>query len=98
MKITHIDHFVTAVPHIPEIQKSRPTDYEERPITILQVHTDEGICGLGEGGRGQGLDGIEQEWVEVDSLSLNLTTMGGAIAMALFDIVGKALGVPWSRP
>ena len=97
MKITHIDQFVTAVPHIPEIQKSRPTDYEERPITILQVHTDEGICGLGEGGRGQSFDGIEQEWIGVAPLSLNLTTMGGAMAMALFDIVGKALGVPAHR-
>ena len=94
MKITKIETFATAVPHIPEIQKSRPTHYKDQPITILKVHTDEGIYGLGEGGRGQRFDGVEEEWVGVDPLGLNLTTMGGAFAMATFDIVGKALGVP----
>lgn len=97
MKITRIEEFATAVPHVPSIQKSRPTDYQERPISIIKVHTDEGICGLGEGGRGQNFDGIEAQWVGVDPLSLNLTTMGGAMAMALFDIVGKAFGVPAYR-
>ena len=94
MKITHINEYVTAVPHIPSIEKSRPGDYRERPISIIEVHTDEGIVGIGEGGRGQSFSEAEKEWVGVEPLSLNLTTMGGAIGMALFDIVGKALGVP----
>ena len=94
MKITSIEQFKTAVPHIPEIQKSRPTDYTERPITMLKVHTDEGICGLGEGGRGEALEDIDQKWVGVDPMSINLTTTSGTMAMALYDIVGKALGVP----
>ena len=94
MKITHIEKFVTAVPHIPEIQKSRPTDYEDRTITMIKVHTDEGIYGLGEGGRGQSFDGVDEQWIGVDPLSLNLTTMNGAFGMALFDMVGKALGMP----
>lgn len=97
MKITRIEQFATAVPHIPQIQKSRPTDYKDRPIILLKVHTDEGIYGLGEGGRGERFDNLETKWVGVDPLNLNLTTMGGAMCMALFDIAGKALGVPAHR-
>ena len=96
MKITRIEQFITAVPHIPEIEKSRPGDYRERPIPIIRVHTDEGIEGIGEGGRGDRFENLE-EWIGVDPMSLNLTTMGGALAMAMFDIVGKALGVPANK-
>ncbi|MDP7634192.1 MAG: mandelate racemase, partial [Candidatus Latescibacteria bacterium] len=63
MKITQVERFVTAVPHIPSIEKSRPGDYKERPITIIRVHTDEGIVGIGEGGRGDLMEGVEQAWV-----------------------------------
>ena len=97
MKITKIERFITAVPHIPAIEKSRPGDFRERPIPILRVFTDEGIYGLGEGGRGERCDNLESQWLGVDPLKLNLTTLGGAMAMALFDIVGKALGVPAYR-
>lgn len=94
MKITRIEQFITAVPHIPQIQKSRPTDFKERPIPVVKVYTDEGIIGLGEGGRGERCDALEAQWVGVDPLKVNLTTMGGVMAMALYDLVGKALGVP----
>ena len=97
MKITRIERFVTAVPHIPSIEKSRPGHYSQNPITIIRVHTDEGITGIGEGGRGDLMEEVETEWVGTDPLTLNLTTMAGAIAMACFDIVGKALGVPAYR-
>ena len=59
MKITQIEEFVTAVPHIPSIEKSRPGDHLERPISLIKVHTDEGICGVGEGGRGGSLASLE---------------------------------------
>jgi L-alanine-DL-glutamate epimerase-like enolase superfamily enzyme len=95
--ITKIERFVTAVPHIPSIEKSRPGHYRDNPITILRVHTDEGIIGLGEGGRGDFMEDVESQWLGVDPLALNLTTMSGAVAMACFDIVGKALGVPAYR-
>ena len=48
MKITKVEQFITAVPHIPSIEKHRPGDYLERPIPIIKVRTDEGIYGLGE--------------------------------------------------
>lgn len=97
MKITRIEVCYTAVPHIPQIQKSRPTDYRDRPIPILQVHTDAGLVGLGEGGRGERCEDLEARWVGVDPLQVNLTSMGGAMAMALFDLAGKTLGVPAYR-
>ncbi len=97
MKITSIERFVTAVPHIPSIEKSRPAHYREKPITIIRVHTDEGLTGIGEGGRGDLMEDVEETWVGTDPLTQNLTTMGGAIAMASFDVVGKALGVPAYR-
>ena len=55
MKITKIEEFITAVPHIPSIEKSRPGDYRVRPISVIKVQTDEGIYGVGEGGRGGSL-------------------------------------------
>ena len=94
MKITQVEEFVTAVPHIPAIEKSRPGHYLEQPISLIKVHTDEGICGVGEGGRGGSLASLEAEWIGVDPMQVNLGDKGGAMIMALYDIVGKALGVP----
>jgi L-alanine-DL-glutamate epimerase-like enolase superfamily enzyme len=94
MKITEIEVYNTAVPHIPQIEKSRPGDYRERTIPIIKVHTDEGIHGLGEGGRDQRVDNLTDQWAGVDPLSLNLPSVGGMMGMALYDIVGKAYGIP----
>ena len=94
MKITKVEQFVVAVPHIPPIQKHRPQDYIERPIAIIKVHTDEGIYGLGEGGRGERFDGVMDSWMGMNPMALKWQSLGGAFGSAIFDIVGKALGVP----
>ena len=94
MKITKVEQFVTTVPHIPAIEKNRPGDYLERPIPIIKVHTDEGIYGLGEGARGQRFDDAIESWIGVDVMELTWQNLGGAFGSAVFDIVGKALGVP----
>ena len=97
MKITRVDRYVTAVPHIPSIEKSRPGHYRENPITLVEVHTDEGLTGLGEGGRCDLMEGVEEAWVGKDPLALDLPSMGGAMAMACYDIAGKAYGLPACR-
>ena len=97
MKITKIEEHVTAIPHIASIEKSRPGDYLTRPISIIEVYTDEGIVGLGEGGRGGSLESLADSWVGIDPLTVNLTCHGGAIGMALFDLVGKALEIPANK-
>ena len=94
MKITKVEQFVVAVPHIPAIQRNRPEDYIERPIPIIKVHTDDGIYGLGEGGRGQRFDDAIVSWIGQDPIELKWQNLGGAFGAAIFDIVGKAFGVP----
>ena len=95
MKITKVELYHTAVPHIPEIQKSRPTDYADRPITIAVVHTDEGVTGIAEGGRGKMAP--DSSWIGVEPLALDLGKPGVPLAMAMYDLVGKALGVPANK-
>ena len=45
MKITEVEQFVVAVPHIQPIQKNRPQDYTDRPISIIKVHTLQHVSG-----------------------------------------------------
>ena len=94
MKITEVEQFVVAVPHIQPIQKNRPQDYTDRPISIIKVHTDEGIHGLGESGRGGRFDDAMEKWIGLDPMTLKWQDLGGGFGSAIFDIVGKALGVP----
>ena len=94
MKITEVEQFVVAVPHIEPIQKHRPQDYTERPISIIKVHTDEGIYGLGESGRRERFDDAVERGIGLTPMTLKWQDLGGGFGSATFDIVGKALGIP----
>jgi len=94
MKITRVEQFIVAVPYISPIRKYRPTEHLDQPIAILRVHTDEGLIGLGEGGRGQRFDDQIPSWIGLDPLALKWTSLSGAWAMAIFDLVGQALRLP----
>ena len=45
MKITDIEYRTVSIPFVPAIQEHWGVDY---PTTLIWVHTDEGLTGLGE--------------------------------------------------
>jgi len=94
MKITKIETFKVAVPYVPAIRKYRPTEHTDRPILLIKVHTDEGIVGIGEGGRGGNVDHLIDDWIGKDPMAMNLQTTSAPFQHALYDIVGKARNLP----
>ena len=113
MRITGISTYPIAIPYrVP--WRNRHTEDSGRPMThlettILEVHTDEGISGLGEA---KGLDVAEQirqrfepavmgsDPLQISSLVTDLESKYGnsqivaGLDFAFHDIAGKALGVP----
>jgi len=81
---------------------------ETRNWTLLKIETDEGISGLGEWAPGAGLGRVKSMLIGQDPLNINklhfsnqpdfnLATMGrlgAGVEIALWDIMGKKLGVP----
>ena len=51
MKITDIEYRTISIPFVPAIQEHWNIDY---PTTLIWVHTDEGLTGLGESSSLQG--------------------------------------------
>ncbi|MCI0437959.1 MAG: mandelate racemase/muconate lactonizing enzyme family protein [Chloroflexi bacterium] len=113
MRITGIETFPIAIPyHSP--WRNRHTEEAGRPMshletTVLKVHTDEGIVGLGEA-KGKDMPALVAERVapilkgrnplEIETLLTMLekkfgpSTILAGIDFALHDIAGKALNAP----
>jgi len=112
MKITHVDTYEVVVParpltwHSPEFG---PPLWDTVPTTIIKVHTDEGVFGLGEAQRGQPPTRVLEYAVGLigkNPLELNLQQLPigdffdpapgiyEAYEIALYDIVGKVRGEP----
>ena len=83
-------------------------DFCTVPKHIVRVHTsDSGIVGIGETGRGcpseavdqaiAALQGMEVGRIDLHRLPISRGAAYGAFEMALFDIVGKQLGVSAAR-
>jgi len=83
--------------------------WPEFPIVLMRVHTDEGLIGLGEVPKGISAAAVEQyaeffvgrELASFNMQELPLETMWfanpsiyEAYEMALYDLLGKSLGVP----
>lgn len=95
MRIVKAEVFYAAVPYIPAIRKYRPEEHTERPIPLVKLTTDEGLVGWGEGGRSQKVaEEALRRWLGVDPLEVEWAAVGVPFEPALFDLAGKALGLP----
>ena len=96
MKITSIEYRTISVPFVPAMQEHWGFEY---PTTLLWVHTDEGITGLGESNSLQSnisdqADEIAARYVGKNIWDLDLAEESFAFQCAFYDIAGQALGVP----
>jgi muconate cycloisomerase len=128
MRITDVDIWTVVVPVLPGRVNSPEFGIPSWPKMskhLIRLHTDEGLYGLGETGRGcprQAVEAGAEALVGRDPLALPLQDLPlvrdeerphgpragyeglwgvgrsspayGAFEMALFDLVGRALGVP----
>ena len=124
MKITSVDIWEVVVPTVPGTVHSPewgPAGWDQVSKHIIRLNTDEGLCGIGETGRGTprgAVDAAAARVVGLDPVKTPLQYLplnpprpavqypgrdweglhGGpayeAFEMALFDLAGKALGVP----
>ena len=106
MKITKVDTMRVFIPWQDSFKdpmvrwraSSGTTPEEEDAYVIVQVHTDEGIVGIGEGGRSVAETEAEaQKVIGKNPLELDVLTLRRPWAHAVLDIAGKALGVPGYR-
>jgi muconate cycloisomerase len=97
VKITRIEQIKVAVPYVEGIRNYRPKEHTDQPILLIEVHTDEGIVGLGDGGRGLDVSAEIAGWIGVDPLAVDISQTRAPFSHALYDIHGKAAGLPAHR-
>lgn len=75
--------------------RSGTTPEAEDAYVIVQVHTDEGLIGLGEGGRNiQQVKRQGDQFIGKNPLQCNPYQLHYPFVHAMFDLMGQALGVP----
>ena len=108
LTITRVDLFRVVVPMKPDSTTDPETAESSRfdlvPKGILKVHCDSGLVGIGETGRGEDFAGVQRnaeflrgkKAFDLRLAALDLPSPAGAAAfeMALYDLVGKAIGWP----
>jgi L-alanine-DL-glutamate epimerase-like enolase superfamily enzyme len=106
VKITAIETFKIFVPWKESLKDpmrrwramAGTTPEEEDAYVIIRMLTDEGLVGLGEGGRS--LSGAEREgqrFIGQNPMDLSLYDLQPPFLHACVDLVGQALGVPACR-
>lgn len=96
MKITDIAYRTVSIPFVPAIQKHWDMDY---PTTLVWVHTDEGLTGLGESNSLNSnitdqADAIAEKYIGKNLWDIDLASESFAFQCAFYDLAGQALGVP----
>ena len=96
MKITDIEYRTVSIPFIPAIEEHSGMVY---PTTLVWVHTDEGITGLGESNAVHSditdqAEQIAERYVGKNFWEFDIADEGITFQSAFYDIAGQALGVP----
>ena len=111
MKITHVDKWKVVVPCREGVleREGRWYDpglstFDSIPKWLIRIHTDDGLCGIGESGRGESISRIESgiqallgqdpRRFPLHQLPLPSSACYTTFEMALFDLLGKAWEVP----
>jgi muconate cycloisomerase len=107
MKITDIAVHKIVVPMQPGTVNSPPwgePGFDEVPKFIVKLHTDEGLYGIGESYRGvtraevdataAALAGVDPLRLPLHHLPIPANSAYDAFEIAVFDLVGKAVGWP----
>ena len=96
MKITDIEYRTVSVPFVPAIREHSGMDY---PTTLVWVHTDEGLTGLGESNSlnsniADQADEIAKKYVGKNLWDIDLASESFTFQCAFYDLAGQALGMP----
>ena len=96
MKITDIEYRTVSIPFVPAIQEHWNMDY---PTTLVWVHTDEGLTGLGESNSLNSnitdqADAIAERYIGKNLWDIDLASESFVFQCAFYDLAGQALGVP----
>jgi L-alanine-DL-glutamate epimerase-like enolase superfamily enzyme len=93
VKITRVDVDLVDVPYIEPV---RSVGWANPPFVVVQVHTDDGLVGLGErwtDAKGQ-VEAEATAFVGQDPLKLRLETLDTPFQSAMYDLVAQSVGLP----
>ena len=106
MRITKIDYYRIFVPWRESYREAMvywrglagTTPEEEDAFVVIRMHTDEGIVGIGEGGRSiQAAKDYGDRLIGRNPMEMDPFNLSPPWSHALLDIAGKALDVPACR-